>query len=378
MSFSLTLSRVVLVFCLAYIAGIFVFSFIWDKDAPNAFSEIYGKETTFEGRVVKDPDVREKNVQLVVRPQGVKAESVLITTERFSEYLYGDAVRIAGKLEKPPVFEDFEYAKYLEMKGVYALMSYPEIEIVKRGEYSSIFSVAYSKILTVKHKLREALFEQLAPPESIILGAMVLGDQSRLTQDMKDALNTTGLRHIIAISGQHVVILAGMLLSFLLGIGLWKKQAILFSAVLIALFIILSGAEASAVRAGIMGSILFAGQYMGRSQDSLRLLVFAATLMLMQNPLLLLYDVGFQLSCLAVFGIIISFGFFKKVLTKVSGTFGIRDMVAMNFSAQVFTLPILIYSLAHWFGLCVSYIGSSDPSPGNYSFFSRVLSPCLF
>jgi competence protein ComEC len=364
-------SRIILLCCLAYIAGVFVFSSVRSQDAPNAFSETYGKKMVFEGRIVKDPDVKEKNIQLVVRPQGIATESVLVTTERFSEYQYGDVVRIAGKLEKPPTFEDFDYAKYLEMKGVYALVSYPEIEILGRGEYlfesedssrsgsetlqgrmtgserPGILSFAYSKILAAKHALREVLFKQLSPPESIILGAMVLGDQSRLTQDMKDALNKTGLRHIIAISGQHVVILAGMLLSFLLGIGLWKKQAILLCAILIALFIILSGTEASAVRAGIMGSILFAGQYMGRQQDSLRLLVFAATLMLMQNPLLLLYDVGFQLSCLAVFGIIVSFGFFQKVLEKVPKTFGLRDMVAMNFSAQVFTLPILIYNFGY-------------------------------
>ena len=343
----LSASRIVFLFCLAYIAGIFVFSLSQDKDKPNAFSGSYGKEVAFEGRVVKDPDVREKNVQLVVRPRGVRIESVLVTTERFSEYQYGDVVSVAGILDKPPVFEDFDYGKYLEVKGVYGLISYPEIEMLKRGEYPGVFSLVYSKVIAVKHRLREVLFEQLSPPESIILGAMVLGDQSRLTQDMKASLNKTGLRHIIAISGQHVVILAAMLMSFLLGVGLWRKQAILLSALLIALFIILSGAEASAVRAGIMGSILFFGQYMGRQQDSLRLLVFAATLMLMQNPLLLLYDVGFQLSCLAVFGIIVSFSFFKKVLEKVPQAFGIRDMVAMNFAAQVFTLPILIYNFGY-------------------------------
>lgn len=319
---------------------------MWNKDVPNAFSQSYGKAVVFEGRIVKDLDVREKNIQFVVRPQGIK-ESVLVTTERFAEYRYGDVLKISGILAEPPRFEDFDYAQYLEVKGIYALMSYPTVEVMQRGEHASIFSFAYAKILTVKHKLREVLFERLPPPESVILGAMVLGDQSAMTQGMKDALNKTGLRHIIAISGQHVVILSAMVMSFLLGAGLWRKQAILLSAILIALFIILSGAEASAVRAGIMGSILFAGQYMGRVQDSLRLLVFAATLMLMQNPLLLLYDVGFQLSCLAVFGIIVSFGFFKKVLEKVPETFGVKDMMAMNFAAQAFTLPILIYNFGY-------------------------------
>lgn len=337
----------VMLFCLAYVASVFVFSLMWDKDNANAFSETYGEETVFEGRIVKDPDVREKNVQLVVSPQGLNKESVLVTTGRFSEYQYGDVLRISGMLDKPPSFKDFDYRMYLAAKGVYALMNYPEIEIVRQGEYLGILSVAYSKILDAKHKLREVLFQYLSPPESIILGAMVLGDQSRLTQATKDMLNKTGLRHIIAISGQHVVILNAMLMALLLGLGFWRKQAILFAAVLIIAFIVLSGAEASAVRAGIMGSILFLGQYMGRMQNSLRLLLVAATLMLMQNPLLLLYDVGFQLSCLAVFGIVMSFSFFKKVLDRIPQAFGIRDMVAMNFAAQVFTLPILIYNFGY-------------------------------
>ena len=340
-------SRIALLFCLAYIALVLVFSLVWDKDAPNAFSETYGKKTAFEGRIVKDPDIKEKNVQLVMRPRGVGRESVLITTERFSEYRYGDVVRVSGTMDKPPVFEDFDYAKYLAVKGIYALVNYPEIEVLEKGEYPSILSVAYGKILDVKHKLRGVAFRHLSPPESIILGALTLGDQSRLTQDMKDLLNRTGLRHIIAISGQHVVILTAMLMALLLGAGLWRKQAILFSAILITVFIILSGAEASAVRAGVMGSMLFAGQYMGRMQDSLRLLVFAATLMLVQNPLLLLYDVGFQLSCLAVLGIIISFDFFKKVLAKTSFAPWVRDIVAMNFSAQALTLPILVYNFGY-------------------------------
>jgi competence protein ComEC len=348
-------SRVFLFFCLAYLASLFIlslfsgkpFDFAQDEDFPNALSLQYGESLSFEGRVGKDPDAREKNVQLVVWPYAARKEAILVTTERFSEYRYGDVLRISGKLEKPPVFEDFNYQGYLAAKGIYALMNYPEIETVGRKEYHGILSIAYSKILDAKHKLREVLFLHLSPPESIILGALVLGDQSRLTQDMKDLLNRTGLRHIIAISGQHVVILTVMLMSLLLGVGLWRKQAILFAAILMVLFIILSGAEASAVRAGVMGSILFLGRYVGRVQDSFRLLVFAATLMLMQNPLLLFYDVGFQLSCLAVLGIIISFGFFKKVLEKVPTAFGIRDILAMNFSAQAFTLPILIYNFGY-------------------------------
>jgi hypothetical protein len=83
-------SRVFLFFCLAYLASLFILSLFSGKDFPNAFSRQYGEYWSFEGRVVKDPDVREKNVQLQVRPYAVRKEAVLVTTERFSEYRYGD------------------------------------------------------------------------------------------------------------------------------------------------------------------------------------------------------------------------------------------------------------------------------------------------
>ena len=178
-------------------------------------------------------------------------------------------------------------------------------------------------------------------------GATAAHARSALSESLKNKLNLTGLRHIVAISGQHIVILTNMLMAFFLGLGLWKRQALLLSFLLMVLFILLTGLEASAIRAGIMGGLLLVGQYMGRMQASFRALVFAAAFMLFFNPLLLTRDVGFQLSFLAVLGIVFSFSFFKHVLRKVPETFGLQDMMAMNFSAQLFTLPILVYNFGY-------------------------------
>jgi len=116
----------------------------------------------------------------------------------------------------------------------------------------------------------------------------------------------------------------------------------------------LVGLPASAIRAGIMALIYLAGQALGRQAMGARIIVLAATVMLLFNPLLLLYDIGFQLSFLAVLGLIycepIFRGFVKflakRLLNKkIEGKYenGLT-MLTVTISAQIFTLPIVIYN----------------------------------
>ena len=355
MSFSLRASRILFFACLAFIGGVFVWSvFVYPNrpNSPNQFSPFYEKKVLVTGTIVSDPIAKGKYIQFAVNPSGFGKANVLVNVSKFSKYQYGDSVKISGKLENPPVFDDFNYKDYLATKQIYALMWYPKIELVERGAYHNFSVWVFAKIIAFKHILKNVLQENLGPPYSAILGAFVLGDQSQMSDNLKQELNFTGLRHIIAISGQHIMILTNMLVPFFLAIGLWRKQAVLISAGAMVFFIALTGAEASAVRSGIMGSFLFLGQYLGRMNVSLRGLVFAATIMLLLNPMLLLHDVGFQLSFLAVLGIIFSLPFFQHLLRKVPKKWGARDMLAMNFSAQLFTFPILIYNFGY-----VSVIG---------------------
>ncbi len=341
-------SRILFYSCLTFICGVFVWSiFFSSQNKPNSFSSYIGKKVVVTGFIVADPLPREKNIQLVLKPEGKGMDKVLVMVSKFSRYQYGDRIKISGKLEVPPVFDDFNYRDYLATKRIYALMWFPKIELLERGSYGNFISAIYAKILYLKHAFANVLQENLSPPYSSLLGAFVLGDQSKMSDVLKQQLNVTGLRHIIAISGQHIVIITGMLEAFLLAIGFWRKQAILVSALFMVFFIVLTGAESSAVRSGIMGGFLFLGQYLGRMHVSFRGLVYAATGMLFLNPTLLLHDIGFQLSFLAVLGIIVSFSFFQKLFHKIPEKGGVRDMLAMNFSAQLLTAPILIYNFGY-------------------------------
>ena len=314
------------------------------------------QEVVLIGKVVKEPDVRETNTKLTIKVSQIypslkthdreflamtHKEKILVTVGRYPEYKYGDELEIIGKLETPTIFDDFNYRNYLKKDGIYSVIYYPKIELLKsyRGP-SSVFSV----IFNFKDKLRQGIYRFLSPPQSEILGAMILGDKNRMSQELKEKLNIAGVRHITAVSGLHVLILSGILMSLFLFLGFWRGQAFYISIIIIWLFIVLTGLQASGVRAGIMASLFLIGRKLGRQSFSSRSIIIAAGIMLVINPMLLFYDVGFQLSFLAASGIISLGSILKKWLKW--------DILVMTVSAYVFTPPILIYNFGQ-----VSLIG---------------------
>ncbi len=306
---------------------------------------------TFIGVVVGEPDVRENNVKLTIKPENIKGK-ILVTVDRYPEYQYGDKLKIKGKIRIPPRFEDFNYQDFLAKDGIYSVMHRPQIELLERGNYRGLTPVIYAKILEFKDKLRESIEQNLSPPQSSILGAMILGDQRRMSEDLKEKLNITGLRHITAISGMHITILSIILMQILIGLGFWRGQAFYLTIILLILFIVMVGLPSSAIRAGIMGGLFLWAQKIGRLSAASRVVVFAAAGMLALNPLLLRLDIGFQLSFLAVIGIIslspIFQNWFKKIPDDLFGFIKIRSITAMTFSAQIFTLPILVYNFGQF------------------------------
>ncbi|MEK7510253.1 MAG: ComEC/Rec2 family competence protein [Patescibacteria group bacterium] len=309
------------------------------------------------GRVAEEPQRKTDRIQLVITPFAVSSEKfdtvsisqgkVLVHTELASLYQYGDILRMNGYLKDPDVFDDFDYRMFLAKEGIYSVMHNPEIELVERGRHDTIKEKFYGMLLEGKQKLREVLSRHLSPPQSALLAALLLGDQDRLSDDLKEKLNRTGVRHITAISGQHVALLIPIVMSFLIWIGLWRQQAFYLTLCFIVTFIVLVGAQPSAVRAGIMGTMLLVGEHMGRINVSFRALVFAAALMLWLNPLLLKYDAGFQLSFLAVLGIILFLPLFQIWFRKIPETWGIRDILGMTVAAQIMTFPVLVSSFGY-------------------------------
>lgn len=323
------------------------------------------QKITLVGTISAEPDIRDTSIKLTIKVSDIQTKiqaensspsakgKILITANRYPEYQYGDKLKITGKLETPKVFEEFNYKNYLAKEEIYSVIYYPEIELLIKENYRSPTSIIYAKILGFKNKLKESIYQNLSPPQSSILGAMILGDKRRISEEWKEKLNIAGVRHITCVSGMHIVILSGILMWLGMALGLWRGQAFYFAIVLLALFIIMVGAPSSAIRAGIMGGLFLFAQKVGRLRSGGRAIIFAGTLMLFQNPLLLRFDIGFQLSFLAALGIIYLMPIFQHWFKKIPNfkflplgflLSPVSSLLAMTFAAQIFTLPILIYN----------------------------------
>ena len=305
------------------------------------------------GHIYGEPDIRDNYQRVKVK---IGDSVVLITTNRHPEYKYLEAVGVEGKLETPQETEDFSYKNYLMKDGIYSVMFFPKVESVKIDMNINYWQKFYSLILDFKRKIRQSIQKNFLPPQSSILEGTVLGDNGAMSEDLKNKLNITGLRHIIAVSGTHIVILSSIIMSILLMFPIKKSKAFYFAIILIFLYAFLTGLPASGVRASIMGGLYLLAQKLGRQSIGIRVIVLACCVMLFINPMLLMYDVGFQLSFLAVIGLIylepIFTGFLdfwvKRIFyKKKEKANGFIKIISSTFAAQVFTLPIIIYSFGN-------------------------------
>ncbi|MCX6811080.1 MAG: ComEC/Rec2 family competence protein [Candidatus Berkelbacteria bacterium] len=349
------INPVVIGFCLVFfLLGVCRYQSV-DSNLHNSGLEQYNqKEIALVGRVISEPDVRENATQLTVGVEKILYDKkiifvsgkILVGTNKYPSYNYADIVEVTGLLKTPEAFEGFDYQNYLAKKGIFSVIDWPEVKILSKENYSNVFQFSYGQLLKFKNNIRENINKSFSFVESKLLAGILLGDQSSFSQDFKDKLNITGLRHITAVSGMNVAILCSVLMSLFLGLGLWRGQAFYLTLFFIFLFVLMIGFQASVIRAGIMGSVVLLAQKVGRLPNSTRIIVLTAAIMVLINPMILVWDVGFQLSFLAILGIVLLTEPFNNLLKFIPQEkfINLRSVISATLSAQVFTLPILIYN----------------------------------
>jgi competence protein ComEC len=179
-----------------------------------------------------------------------------------------------------------------------------------------------------------------------IAQALLIGDKSEIDQETWDAYSRTGIVHIIAISGMHMGLIYQGLLWLLLLINIFKKNkwlAILISLAGMWYFACITGLPASVMRASVMFTFLAIGDILGQTKSRFNLLLASSFLLLVFNPNWL-YDIGFQLSYAAVFGIMLFIPiskrwFFSNNIFVQKG----YELIMATTAAQLFTLPICLH-----------------------------------
>jgi competence protein ComEC len=196
-----------------------------------------------------------------------------------------------------------------------------------------------------RHAFEDGVSRALPEPASALAAGILTGGKQGLGKILLEAFTVSGLLPVVVLSGYNVMIVAEAVLRGLRFMP--RRIALILAGLTIFLFVLASGAGASAVRAGIMAGVGLFARATGRTYAALRALMFVFVCMLVFNPLLLLYDPGFQFSFVATLGLIVGAPLISKRLTWVENEL-IREVLATTISAQIFVLPLLLYETGNF------------------------------
>ena len=322
----------------------------WElRHAPD-IQRYVGGSVEIEGEVASEPDLglTTASYEVAVSHVTVGGErrptngKVRVTLNQYSDYLPGTGVRISGKLEEPPVFADFDYRSYLARRGVVGTMYFPKVAVESEpGRWDLSRNLAEARL-----NLQHALERSLPEPEASLGAGIAFGRDGNLPDELYDDFRTTGLAHIVAVSGSNVTLITA--LTFLVTVPLFGRRWALFPAgFAVGGYLLIAGLSPSVVRAGVMALVFLVGTYLGRPQSALSALGAAALAMTAWSPAVV-RDIGFQLSLSATAGLIVFGPWIRWGLRRATGRtpFGqlvpslAVDVAALTLSATVATLPV--------------------------------------
>jgi competence protein ComEC len=327
--------------------------------SPDALAH-YNDQGWFavEGVIIDEPDIRDTQVNLRVRVDALRhyedstdvAGVALIQAPRYGDYAYGDRITASGTLLTPAEFDDFSYRDYLARQGIYTLIPNAAVTITAHDQGNPLFAA----LLTLKQRARLLIANTLPEPQASLLTGILLGVETGISPEVRDAFNATGASHVIAISGFNMTLIAG-LLSRMLGV-IWpqrRRLTAILSIGAVAVYTLFVGAAPAVVRAAIMSSLLVIAPLFNRRTYVPASLAFAALLMSLDSPFVL-WDVGFQLSFAAVLGLALFVhpveGIFRRMLAPLFSSDTVEKLLQLlseplivTLAAQITTLPLIAY-----------------------------------
>lgn len=316
-------------------------TYSWQFDV-SPLEESLNQTVSLTGIITQEPDYRANSVYLYVQ---VNQDLVLVTADRLGQYHYGEEVTVKGKLERPKAFttdlgRTFNYSGYLLAKGVEYKISFAQISVVKIDS-GNLF---LSKLLEAKNIFIASIESVIPEPQAGLGEGLLLGVKSALGSEIEQNFRRTGLIHIVVLSGYNVMLVVAFIMyifSFFLPFRLRIGAGILA----IIIFALMVGLSATVVRASVMAGLVLLAQVIGRRYDVLRALILAGWVMIIINPYLLVYDVGFQLSFMATLGLILIVPHFEATVVNEKSRLGWREFFLATISTQIAVLPILMYHI---------------------------------
>lgn len=310
------------------------------------------------GRITAPPEPKEKTLKLTVEIVQLCDTAACVSTcgaallylqhhDQNKSLQQGDYILFKNKLQdihKSGNPGSFDYAAYCAVHHIFQRAFLKADEWRKAPGHRKDPAGFFAKV----NARTRAVLKKYIPDKDAhgVAEALLLGYRTDIDDETWQAYTNTGIVHIIAISGMHMAMVYGSARWLFMLWPFFKKRksiAIMISMLLMWAFACITGLPASVTRAAIMFSFLGLGEMQEQRSNNINILAASAWCMLCFNPMLIL-DVGFQLSYLAVLSLIL---FYRPIYLCISVSHIIADrvwkLVAMTLAAQILTLPLCLY-----------------------------------
>lgn len=245
----------------------------------------------------------------------------------------GDRLVVRGTLRIP---DGLGFATFLLRRGLAAEL---RVDTAERVGPAAFAPVRWAQ--SVRAKLTRSIVDSFPPREAGLLLGLAVGDDTRLDPVLERDFRASGLSHLLVVSGGNVAMVLAPVLALAGALRLARGPRFAIGVATVAFFVLLTGAEPSVLRAGLMAAIALAGVLLGRPRSSASALAGAALVLLVLDPALA-WSVGFQLSVAATAAMV-------ALATPIAERLPLPRPVALaagaTFAAQVGVTPLLLF----WF-----------------------------
>ena len=322
----------------------------WDAPSTGPDGLLYYHEqpgTILTGLISAEPLYNSRSGTFRVDAREIRLEgmgenvpvngAVYVRAPAVLEVKRGDLVRLTGTLTAPREIsgEDFPYRDWLERQGIYTTMDFPRLTLLATDQDFFLARWFYR----LNEQARQVVARFVPGEEGGLLSGILLGDKSGLSLQTRQDFTTSGLAHMLAVSGSNIsiaIFLTTQALSRFVG----RRTLIWLTLGVVLFYVLLVGFSPAVLRAGLMGGMALVGMLLGREYTGLAGLAGSALILTLWQPSILM-DTGFQLSFMATLGLVLFSPAWQQPVR--SWPLFLKTSLAGTLAAEAMILPLVIF-----------------------------------
>ncbi|MBD8069217.1 DNA internalization-related competence protein ComEC/Rec2 [Bacillus sp. PS06] len=335
------LQKQLLIFLLSLIT-IIGFWYLYLENVDNNQTTLASTTSDFSFEIISPVHIDGDKLTTTVRTSTEKLQlnyyvNSLQQRDELSFLTVGDQCKLSGELTAPSPAKNpnsFDYQQYLNRKEIHWILV-PTNWLVtecRKGEEKGITSVL---------QLREQGIRKVGSiyPDDVkgIIQALLFGERKQIEEEILLGYQSLGVVHLLAISGLHVGFITSMLFYLLIRLGISRERSIFLLLLFLPFYVVIAGASPSVLRACLMTGLVLISAKSKHRFSSLDAISIACGLLLMNHPFLL-FEVGFQLSFIVSFSLIMS----SNMILKQGSV--IMSLIKVSMIAQISGLPVVLFN----------------------------------